>query len=240
MQNWNKMNSGKCFLARFKRLLDVGCDKQHHAVIKAQSKHNDHNIYLTHWPDWLNPRYKKGLSFWHHPFFIYFLSRCYIFPLKLTLISHPNASLQLPQKHLTGLRRKFGSGWLLIWQWRMLSHIRHLIGFGRMSIIAIIIIAIIITIIITNVGQHHHHHHSHDNHDKGLWDWNGTGKGRWRLGDGWKAAEVDILIIMMTKTNAYWILMMMRIKVVRRESDARVEKKVKLEDILEIEKRWGG
>ena len=49
-----------------------------------------------------------------------------------------------------------------------------------------------------------------------------------------------LMIIMMTKMNALMKMMRMMIKVVRRESDARVEKKIKLEDILEIEKRWEG
>ena len=47
---------------------------------------------------------------------------------------------------------------------------------------------------------------------------------------------IGIMIIMMIKMMMMMI-MMMRMKVVRRESDARVEKKIKLEDILEIEKR---
>ena len=181
MQNWNKMNRGKCFFAIFKMLLDVGCNKQHQATIDAltQSKHFDQNIFSD-----------KVLHL--------SADADHDFPSERLSPASPKTPHR-SEKEL------YGSGWLLIWQWRMLSHIRHLIGFGRMSIIAIIIIAIIITIIITNVGQHHHHHHSHDNHDKGLWDWNGTGKGRWRLGDGWKSEEVNILNmwIMMTKMNTY-------------------------------------
>ena len=34
------------------------------------------------------------------------------------------------------------------------------------------------------------------------------------------------------------IIKMLMIELVRRESDARVEKKIKLEDMLETEKRW--
>ena len=50
---------------------------------------------------------------------------------------------------------------------------------------------------------------------------------------------IGIMIIMMDKMNAYDDDKDERLslKVVRRESDARVEKKIKLEDILEIEKR---